>query len=282
MILVTGAEGMVGSYVEEVFNDAPLYLTDRQTMDVTDFAAVDRMFAKVKPTVALHLAAATDVDRCEGEVDWAYKTNVIGTQNMVYCCQRYGTLLVYISTGGLFNGDFKRPNTEFDAPNPVNVYAKTKWEGEKIVQGLLSRYFIVRAGWMIGGKEKDKKFVSKMVDLCRKQDVIQAVNDKIGTLTYAKDLLSTIALLLKTSFYGIYHVAHGGICSRFDIAQEIAKFLKSPVQIKPVTSDVFPLPAPRAHSEAIASYKLSLMGFKPLPVWQEALASYLRDWLEAK
>lgn len=279
MILVTGSQGMVGSYVEEIFGDAPLHLTNRQTMDVTDFAAVERVFEEVKPSAVLHLAAATDVDRCETEAEWAYKTNVIGTQNVVAGCQRHKALMIYISTGGLFSGEGARPYNEFDPPNPINVYAKTKWEGEKVVQNLCDRYFIVRAGWMIGGKEKDKKFVSKMVDLCHKQDTIRAVNDKIGTLTYAKDLLTLIRQLLKTSFYGVYHVANEGICSRFDIAREIAKFLKSPVNIQAVSSTTFPLPAPRARSEAIASYKLPLMGFKPLRTWQEALASYLDSWL---
>lgn len=281
MILVTGSDGMVGGYIQEVFSKEDLLLTDHHSMDVTDYEDVRQTFEKIKPDVVLHLAAATDLDRCERDKDWAYQTNVIGTQNIVFCSQKFNAILVYVSTSGVFNGS--RPEesyTEFDSSNPVNVYAKTKWEGEKIVQNFLDRYFIVRAGWMIGGgKGKDKKFVSKMVELCRTQETIEVVNDKWGTITSAKDLLKTIRQLLKTPFYGLYHVANKGICNRYTIAMEIKKILKSPVLIRPVSSDRFPLPAPRPFCDAICNYKLSLMGLNNLPPWQEALGAYLKEWV---
>lgn len=277
-ILVTGANGMVGSYITKIFGEEGVWLTDHESMDVTDYDSVLRNFEKCRPDCVLHLAAATDVDRCEVEVDWAFKTNVLGTQNVALACQQHPALLVYVSTGGLFNGTRLEAYTEFDSPDPVNVYAKTKWEGEKVVQNLLPRYFIVRAGWMIGGREKDKKFVSKMIDLCRKQDSIRVVSDKVGTITYAKDLLQTIRRLIATPFYGLYHAANEGICSRHDVALEIAKYLKSPVRIEAVNSAVFPLPAPRARSEAIANYKLKLLGLETMRPWQEALHAYLEEW----
>lgn len=279
MILITGSNGMVGSYVETVFTGESLCLTDRQLMDITDYDAVQKTMHRVRPKVVLHLAAATDVDRCEVEPDWAFKTNVIGTQNIVYACQQYDALLIYVSTGGIFNGQKIEPYTEFDQPAPLNVYAKTKWEGEKIIQGLLDKYFIIRAGWMIGGGEKDKKFVGKIVALCRDKEAINVVNDKFGTITYAKDLLITIRKLLQTSFYGLYHVANEGVCSRYDIAMEVKKILKSDVLIHPVSSDHFPLPAIRGRSEAIRNYKLSLMSFDIMRPWQDALKDYLTESL---
>lgn len=280
MILVTGSDGMVGEYVQEVFSNENLFLTDHHSTDVTDYESVRQTFEKVRPDVVLHLAAATDVDRCERDKDWAYQTNVLGTQNIVFCCQKLNALLVYASTSGIFNGSNPEAHTEFDSPNPVNVYSKTKWEGEKIVQNFLDRYFIVRAGWMIGGgKEKDKKFVSKMVELCRTKGAIEVVNDKWGTITYAKELLQTIRQLLKTPFYGLYHVANKGVCNRYEIAMEIKKILKSDVLIHPVSSDRFPLPAPRPYCDAIRNYKLSLMGLDTLSSWQEALGAYLKEWL---
>lgn len=276
MILVTGSNGMMGSYVQAIFPQEDLFLTDRASMDITDYDSVRQTFEKVKPEVVLHLAAATDVDRCEQDKDWAYKTNVLGAQNIILCCQQGDCLMVYVSTSDVFHGSKKQLYTEYDAPDPINTYAKTKWEGEKIVQNFLDRYFIVRAGWMIGGgKGKDKKFVSKMVELCRTQETIEVVNDKWGTITYAKDLLKTIRQLLKTPFYGLYHVANKGVCNRYEIAMEIKKILKSDVLIHPVSSDRFPLPAPRPYCDAIRNYKLSLMGLDTLSSWQEALGAYL-------
>ena len=279
MILVTGADGMVGSYVEDVFSAESLCLTDADTMDVTNYDAVIKKIEEVRPKIILHLAAATDVDRCQTDVDWAWRSNVIGTQNLAWVCQQKDIVMVYVSTGGLFDGSKEEAYTEFDSPNPLNVYARTKWEGEKVVQNLLHRYFIIRAGWMIGGGAKDKKFVAKMVELCRTKDTIQAVSDTFGTLTYAKDLLQTIRRLLATPFYGLYHVANQGVCTRYDIALEIKKFLRSAVHIEPVSSDRFPLPAPRPRSEAIRNYKLDLMGINEMPEWQKTLRIYLEEWL---
>lgn len=278
-ILVTGADGMVGSYVKEVFSGQDLCLTDYDSMDITSFESVQKTFVQFKPDVVLHLAGATDVDRCEKEPDWAFKSNVIGTQNLAYVCQQNNIPLVYISTGGLFNGKKEESYTEFDVPDPVNVYAKTKLEGERVVQNLLNRYFIIRAGWMIGGGTKDKKFVGKMVERIQTQDEVFAVDDKRGAITYARDLLVTIRELIKTPFYGLYHVANHGGCTRYDIALEIKKILRSAVKVTPVSSERFPLPAPRSPSEIICNYKLALMGMDQMPPWQEALRHYLQKWL---
>lgn len=279
MILVTGANGMVGSYVRQVFGEAELFLTDRNIVDVTDYSKVLQTFERVRPTVVLHLAAATDVDRCQTDVDWAFRVNVLGTQNIVLGCQRWNTLLVHVSTSSVFNGQKEEPYTEFDEPGPINVYGKTKWEAEKIVQNFLHRYFIVRASWMIGGgREKDKKFVAKIIHLCETKKTLDVVDDKFGTITYAKDFLEVIRFLLDTPFYGVYHAASRGVCTRYDIACEIAKCLGSPVTVRPVASSHFPLPAPRAESEALASYKLTLMGKNTLPDWRQTLKEYLNEY----
>ena len=279
MILVTGSGGMVGSYLRQVFDGEELFLTERRSMDITNYETVRQTFAKAKPNVVIHLAAATDVDRCETDADWAFRVNVLGTQNIVAACQEWGCLLVHVSTSSVFNGQREGSYTEFDLPDPINTYGKTKWEAEKIVQSFLDRYFIVRASWMIGGgKERDKKFVAKIIQLCQTREILDVVDDKFGTITYARDLLATIRFLLGTPFYGVYHVASRGVCTRYDIALEIAKNLRSKVKVKPVSSDRFPAPAPRPRSEAILGYKLVLMGKDHLPPWQDTVETYLKEW----
>ena len=119
-----------------------------------------------------------------------------------------------------------------------------------------------------------------MVALCQSQDTIHVVSDKLGTLTYARDLLEIIKKLIGTPFYGLYHVANQGVCSRYDVALEIAKILKSSVKIFSVGSDFFPLPAPRPRSEAIQNYMLSLRGLDSMPSWRETLQAYLHTWLK--
>lgn len=280
-MLVTGAGGMVGSYVEEALFGYDLVMTDTVAgfipLDVREPAAVMAAVAAAKPDVVLHLAAATDVDRCEREPDWAFHSNAIGTQNVALACQRHGATMVYVSTGAVFWGDQLEPYTEFDTPRPANVYGRTKLAGEQIVESLLQQFYIIRAGWMIGGGAKDKKFVGKMVQLMRSgPGPLLAVSDKVGSPTYAKELAGGIRELLATGYYGRYHLANQGTCSRYDVALEIRSILQLPhIQIEPVSSAHFPLPAPRGRSEALRNLKLDLLGINMMRSWQDALRDYV-------
>ena len=285
-ILVTGASGAVGSYVEAVFAEAELMLTDIQgaatRLDICDPEAVADAVRGFAPDVVLHLAAATDVDRCEQEPDLAYRTNAVGTQNVALACRAAGAELVYISTAGVFSGDKPDPYTEFDSPGPANVYGHAKLAGERAVESLLDRFYIVRAGWMIGGAELDKKFVGKLTELIRGGATqLRAVEDKWGSPTYARDLLTGIRMRLGTGYHGLYHLVNdGGACSRYDIALELRAILGRPeVEIEAVSSAYFPLPAPRARSEAMRNYRLQLLGIDPMPHWRDALREYVENEL---
>jgi len=280
-MLVTGAGGMVGSYVPEVFSDYELALTDTvnglPNLDVRDPTSVKKAVAETKPDIVLHLAAATDVDRCEQEPDWAYHNNAVGTQNVALACQALDVVMVYISTAGVFWGDKPDPYNEFDVPNPANVYGHSKLAGEHIVASLLRRFYVVRAGWMIGGGSRDKKFVGIIARMILEgKNPLRIVSDKIGTPTYAKDLLKGIHRLLETGYYGLYHMANKGTCSRYDVAMELRRILGRPkVEMLPVSSAYFPLPAPRANSEAMRNLKLELLGLDGMRPWQDALGEYV-------
>jgi dTDP-4-dehydrorhamnose reductase len=276
---------MVGSYVAEVFQDYDLVLTDRVEgsthLDVRDPTAVKEAVAETKPDIVLHLAAATDVDRCEQSPDWAFHTNAIGTQNVALACQAFDVIMVYISTAGVFWGDKPAPYTEFDVPKPANVYGESKLAGEQIVTSLLRHYYIVRAGWMFGGGEKDKKFVSKIAHLMIEgTNPLKVVDDKVGSPTYGKDLLGGIHMLVNTGYYGLYHLANTGCCSRYEMALAIRDILQRPdTEILPVSSAYFPLPAPRARSEVMCNLKLQLLGLNQTRPWQDALREYVLNEL---
>jgi len=108
-ILVTGASGVVGGYVTQVFSEHELVLTDLasdlERMDVADPGAVRDVVGSVSPDVVIHLAAATDVDLCEKDPDLAFRTNALGTQNVALACRNASAVLVYTSTAGVFGGD---------------------------------------------------------------------------------------------------------------------------------------------------------------------------------
>lgn len=272
---------MVGSYVAEVFADSDLVLTDRiegfAHLDVREPSAVRKGVADARPDIVLHLAAATDVDLCEQDPDWAFHTNAIGTQNVALACQEFDVTLVYISTAGVFSGDKAEPYIEFDVPGPANIYGQSKLAGEQIVSSLLRRYYIVRAGWMIGGGKKDKKFVGKIARLLLEgKNPVRVVSDKLGSPTYGKDLLTGIRSLITTDYFGLYHMVNRGCCSRFDVAVAIRELLgRRDVEITPVSSAHFPLPAPRARSEAMHNLKLELLGLNSMRPWQDALSEYV-------
>jgi dTDP-4-dehydrorhamnose reductase len=163
----------------------------------------------------------------------------------------------------------------------VNVYAASKLEGEKVVQTFVSKHYIVRAGWMFGGKGKDKKFVGKIASLCLDGAEIKAVDDKFGCPTYAVDLLAAVKVLMQSDLYGVYHLVNAGSCSRYEVAVEIGRLIGQRARIVPVSSANFPLSAPRPRSEASRAYKYELLGLGRMRAWREALAEYLAVWMNA-
>lgn len=265
--LVTGGSGMVGSYVDFGIK------TDHRSLDITDPKEVLAVCKKYMPKVILHLAAETDVDRCERDQQHAYAVNTIGTYYVAAAAKEIEAKLVYISTAGIFDGTKNAPYVEEDEPNPHNYYGRSKYLGELIVRGMLSDYLIVRAGWMFGGgPKKDQKFIAKMVEQLNKPE-IRAVNDKVGSPTYAKDLVAGIYELLKENKTGIYHMGNRGSASRYEVAKLIAEVLRPSVSVLSVDSSYFKLDASRGGYEGMES-KADIM--RP---WQDALREYLKsEW----
>jgi dTDP-4-dehydrorhamnose reductase len=178
----------------------------------------------------------------------------------------------------VFGGDGALgPFTEFDTPHPANVYGHSKLAGERHVERLLSRFYIVRAGWMMGGGERDKKFVAKMLSQVREGRDIRAVSDKVGSPTFARELVTGIRDVIKSGRFGLYHMTNHGVCSRYDIARHIVEFVGASMRVIPVNSAHFPLSAPRANSEAMRNLSLELIGLDRMTHWKEALDAYLTE-----
>ncbi|MFH1045754.1 MAG: dTDP-4-dehydrorhamnose reductase [Candidatus Omnitrophota bacterium] len=290
-VLVTGAAGMLGSSLCPLLEKQgfAVIATDKVSLDgildldITDAANVNKLVEKYTPEIIFHLAAETDVDKCEKEPEHAYLVNARGTENLAQASLRAGCILVYISTGGVFDGESPEAYTESDQPNPKNVYSRAKWEGEKIVAALLKKYYIVRAGWMFGGGHLDKKFVGKIVDLLSTKKELKVVDDKFGSPTFTEDLARALVALVKTGRYGLYHSANVGCCSRYEMAVKIVECLGlSGIKINPISSDAFPLPAYRIRSESLANSKLNRYKIYAMRPWQEALCEYVKRHAQEK
>ncbi|MFC1674308.1 dTDP-4-dehydrorhamnose reductase [Candidatus Omnitrophota bacterium] len=289
--LITGADGMLGSALipllsdngYEVFpTDIVLLSTQTKYLDIRDSEAVKAYVKKIEPEIIFHLAAETNVDKCETEAGHAYATNTQATKNIALACREQDITMVYISTCGVFDGKKAQHYNESDVPNPISIYTKSKFEGEKAVNGLLKKYFIFRAGWMMGGGKKDKKFVAKIVELAKTRKILNVVNDKKGCPTFTRDFSEAIIKIIKLGDYGLYHVTNKGVATRYDIACKIVEYLgREDISVKPISSAEFPLPAPRPDSEAVDIRKLELLKIKMRP-WEEALKEYLEKLTEEK
>lgn len=266
-VLITGANGMVGSYVDFGIK------TDRRSLDVTDLKEVRAVCRKYKPEAIIHLAAETDVDRCERDPEHAYLINSVGTFNVATVAKEIGAKLVYVSTAGVFDGLKKTNYTEKDKPNPQNYYGQSKYFGELAVRGILDNYIIARVCWMFGGgPKKDQKFVAKIIEQLPKGE-LKVVTDQIGSPTFGKDLIAGIKKLLKSDSKGIYNLANEGVCSRYEFAQTIVKILGKNTKILPVKMSDFKMDAVRTFNEGMVSK------IKTQRNWRNALKEYLKtEW----
>ncbi|MEA2610037.1 MAG: dTDP-4-dehydrorhamnose reductase [Chloroflexota bacterium] len=291
-VLITGAAGMLGSAVYPAFTAAghDVFATDLEPrdvagmpmgrLDVRAYGDVVEAIRDARADMVLHLAAETDLETCEADPEHAYRTNTLGTHNVALVCQAADLPIVYISTAGVFDGEkADGPYDEFDTPRPINVYGRSKFEGELLVLRLVPRHFVIRAGWMVGGIDRDHKFVAKVIDQIRAgATTIRAVTDKLGTPTYTSDFAQNMLELIETPFYGRYHMACLGEGSRYDVAREIVDFYgRHDVDVVPVTSEAFAdeYPAPRPRSEMMRNHMLELRGLNRMRPWREALREYL-------
>jgi dTDP-4-dehydrorhamnose reductase len=253
-----------------------------EKLDVRSRAAVESWVARCAPDLVAHLAAETDLETCELDPDYAFATNSEGTLHVAWAVEAAGARMVYISTAGVFDGTKEGPYTEDDPPNPINVYGESKRRGELLVEQLVSRHQIVRAGWMVGGGDRDHKFVAKILNQLRAgARTIYAVGDKLGTPTYAPDFSRCLNGLIERAEGGLYHMACQGRCSRYDVAKKIvaALGLESHVQVVEVTSDFFDeqFPAPRPRSEMMLNARLERLGLNTMRPWETALDEYLQS-----
>jgi dTDP-4-dehydrorhamnose reductase len=182
--------------------------------------------------------------------------------------------MVYICTDYVFDGTNNSSYYEYDQTKPLGVYGKTKHAGEIYIRDILNKFYIVRTAWLYG--YNGPNFVTTMLNLAKTTDSISVVNDQIGSPTYTVDLANAIALLIKRPAYGIYHVTNSDHCSWYDFAKEIFRQAKVEVDLKPVTTEEFPRPAPRPKYSVLENYNWKMEGYPKIRSYKEALADYMK------
>ena len=272
-ILITGAYGMLGSDLREVLKNHELIVTGSKDLDITNEENVIDFIDENSPEVVINAAAYTAVDDCETNYDEAYAVNAIGPKNLAIACKKQDVPLVHISTDYVFDGSKRTPLLENDALGPQSAYGKTKLEGEKFIQEYTDKYFILRTAWLYG--IHGNNFVQTMLSLAENHDEITVVDDQIGSPTYSLDLAVSIANLLNSDKYGIYHLTNEGECSWYEFSKRIFELSDVDVKVLPVTTEEFPRPAPRPHYSVLSNQKWIKAGFSQMRKYEEALNDYL-------
>ncbi len=293
-VLIAGCGGMLGKafYQKSIekyglenvrATDIDLNEPWLSKLDVRSIQEYEQVFIEWKPTIVFHLAALTDLEYCEKNIENAWATNALGAENAAVLSKKHNALLVYISTAGIFGGE-KDEYTDFDTPNPLSYYAKSKYYGEQFIEKYLSDYYIFRAGWMMGGgKEKDKKFINKIYKQIKSgSKELFVVDDKLGTPTYTVDFADSILKVIDSGYYGLYNQVCEGSCSRYDVAVEFISLLglSDSIKVTRVNSDYFKNEyfAPRPASEKLLNTKLTLRGINHMRNWKVCLSEYSQEF----
>ena len=279
-VLVTGVKGQLGFDVVNELNKRghEAVGVDIAEMDITDKLSVDTVISSVKPQAVIHCAAWTAVDAAEDNEDKVRAVNATGTKYIAEACRDIGAKLMYISTDYVFDGQGIDPwQPDCKDYKPLNVYGKTKLEGELAVAGTLSNYFIVRIAWVFG--VNGKNFIKTMLNVGKTRDSVRVVNDQIGTPTYTYDLARLLVDMIETDKYGYYHATNeGGYISWYDFTREIYRQAGYKTEVIPVSTQEYGLSkAARPFNSRLDKSKLVENGFRPLPTWQDALTRYLKE-----
>jgi dTDP-4-dehydrorhamnose reductase len=290
-IYLAGAGGMLGEAFYRIFkDDYELKCTDKDVnekwlsfLDFRDFEKYKGEVEAFKPDYLFHLGAYTDLEYCELNLDDTYLTNTTAVENAVYIANKLDIPLLYISTAGIFDGK-KDFYDDWDEPNPLGHYARSKYMGERYVRENAHRYIICRAGWMMGGgPDKDKKFINKIIkQLASGKRDLHIVNDKDGTPTFTVDFAKNVKLLIEKEYWGLYNLVCNGETSRYEVAEELVKILglDNEVTFHNVTSSYFKDTyfAPRPSSERLINRKLELRNMNIMRDWKVALKEYVEDY----
>ncbi len=274
-ILIFGGTGLLGTDIYEILK------TENQVRVLSsadcNIIKLENPYNKIKierPDIAINCAAITDVDKCEKEEDNAYKVNAIGVKNIAIACRDFGVKLIHISTDYVFDGEKREPYTEFDKPNPVNIYGKTKLAGEEFVKSILNNYIIIRTAWIFG--KRRKHFVDYVINGIKNNEEIIAVKDMVSSPSYSVDVAEQIKNIVNSHESGIFHIANKGYCSRVELVEEIMRILKKTANVRIVNQSQWERPARRPYFSALKNYHLSLLGIDNMPGWRDALKRYIR------
>ena len=278
VVLVTGANGQLGQSLQFIapnYPDIHFVFCDSKVLDITNLNNIHQVFEQYKPDYCINAAAYTAVDKAETEAEVAHLINVIGPKNLAEVCKEFDTILLHISTDFVFDGTKNTPYTEIDIPNPTGVYGQTKLDGEKAIQEIWHKHFIIRTSWVYS--QFGNNFMKTMLRLASERDKLSVVNDQIGTPTNAVDLAEVLVKIisehskLNTEHFGIYNFSNEGQCSWYFFAKKIFEFNGVKINLEPIPTTSFPTPAKRPGYSVLDKSKIKNTFGVEVNYWETSL-----------
>jgi dTDP-4-dehydrorhamnose reductase len=276
-ILLLGARGMLGKDLFPILSAHHEVIgKDIQDFDITNPERVQTEIGSCRPAIVINAAAYTDVDGCESHQDLAFAVNAEGARNVAWACSRWGAVMIHLSTDYVFDGRSPVSYGEDAEPNPLNIYGKSKLQGEHYIKEILGNFLIIRTAWLYGAHGKN--FVDTILRLAAQQDELRIVNDQRGAPTFTKDLAWGIERVLTGRIRGFLHVTNSGSCTWFEFAQkilEIKKPLNSKLRVVPISSRELTRPAPRPSNSVLNCSRFEKLTDSKMRAWQNGLQAYL-------
>lgn len=281
IVLVIGAKGMLGRDLMDVLNSSlpndEIFGWDIEEIDIQKGEETAFKIEKLRPDIVVHIAAYTDVDGCELNGEKAFAVNAKGTKHVALAASRCQAKMVYLSTDYVFDGNKREPYLESDFPHPLNVYGRSKLEGEQYAQELMTDILIIRTQWLYG--RYGKNFVTSILRQASEKKVLSIVNDQIGSPTYTADLAKAISALIQFDTHGIFHVANSDLCTWYTFGQAILKLSgMDKVRVIPISSKESGRLAIRPSYSVLNCQKLKKETGLALRPWSEALKDYLATY----
>ena len=276
-ILITGGKGMLGRTLQHVLKDNELIIADLPEWDITNSVDFNEKLKNSHVDVVIHCAAMTAVDKCETEIDLAYRLNAIGSMNVAAACQWNCVRLIAISTDYVFGGELDRPYHEFDiAGGAHTIYGASKFAGEEMIRRHCPNHVICRISWLYG--PGGPSFVHAMMNLADgTRPVLKVVDDQHGNPTSTFAVARHLKLFLECPFLvGTYHLTCEGEATWAEFACEIFRLSGKQQEIQPCTTEEFPRPAPRPKNSRLEKRMLRLCGLPQMPDWHDTLAEFMK------
>ncbi|NNC94758.1 MAG: dTDP-4-dehydrorhamnose reductase [Chitinophagales bacterium] len=277
-ILVTGGKGQLAKSLEAAsFDDKTIFLHEKENLNITDEAQINDALGSGKYDYVVNCAAYTAVDDAEDNAERAFAINSKAAGLLAKACATNSIKLVHISTDFVFNGESSVPYKETDETAPINVYGRSKLDGEKNILASCSDAVIIRTSWLYSQYENN--FLNTMIRLGQERNELNVVNDQIGSPTYATDLAKAILKITHLPDHwssGIYHYSNEGICSWFDFASAIMEMAKLQCKINPIPSSDYPTKAERPKFSVLDNSKIMRQFDLSIPNWKTSLEKCIK------